>query len=129
MIDAAPAGGRIRLSSGPTWLLHHAPCGVTTAERFHAPGEVPGGDAHSPPVRAIGVSVPGGTAMPASAFHRGTDDGLPFLRRQALGLTLREQPAMHRAAPAEPHVETSLREEPEALLGAVVARRIGIEQE
>jgi len=61
----APAGGRIRLSSGPTWLLHYAPCGVTTAERVHAPGEVPGGDAHSPPVRAIGVSVPGGTAMPA----------------------------------------------------------------
>jgi hypothetical protein len=124
----APAGGRIRLSSGPTWLLHHAPCGVTTAERIHAPGEVPGGDAHA--ARAGDQCVRAQRHGDArSAFHRGTDDRLPFVRHQALGLTLRELPAMHRAAPAEPHVEPSLREDPECLLGAVVSRCVGVEQE
>jgi hypothetical protein len=36
---------------------------------------------------------------------------------------------MHRAAPSEPHVETALGQEPEALLRAVVSGFIGIEQE
>ena len=62
--DAAPGWGVAPdLRRVATWLRHHAPPGVTTAERLHATGEQPVARAcHVAMREASSVSVPAGTA-------------------------------------------------------------------
>ena len=60
--DAAPGRGvATDLRRVATWLRHHAPIGVTTAERFHATGEQPvARECHASMRDASSVCVPAG---------------------------------------------------------------------
>lgn len=78
----ASAGVAPHIRGAATWLRHHAPCGVSAAERCHAASEGPAGDAELPSV--VRCVRAGGTRTTA---HRSSDGRIALSHSSAVRLS------------------------------------------